>query len=70
MYLESRHSGGRFGSKEGQIGPKMDKSGTFFQIEPNIPKYDLKSPGFIPFGVNLTHFGATPTIPDLESRRN
>ena len=24
-----------------------------------------KSPGFVPFGANLTHFGAKPTIPGL-----
>ena len=49
---------GRFGSKVGQIGPSWDKSGTFSdQISVHL------APGFVPFGANLTHFGAKPTIP-------
>ena len=28
-----------------------------------------KSPGFVPFGANLTHFGAKPTIPALEANK-
>ena len=30
---------------------------------PKALKSDLKKPGFVPFGANLTHFGAKPTIP-------
>ena len=30
---------------------------------PNALKSDLKKPGFVPFGANLTHFGAKPTNP-------
>ena len=30
---------------------------------PNALKSDLKSPGFVPFRANLTHFGAKPSIP-------
>ena len=31
---------------------------------PKALKYDMKSPGFVPFAANLTHFGAKPTIPE------
>ena len=65
---------GRFGSKECQIGPKLDKSGAFqFRFQciwrpaPNALKFNLKKPGFVPFGANLTHFGAKPTIPETSS---
>ena len=37
-------------------------------IENNIqsPRKSIgKSPGFVPFGANMTHFGAKPTIPGL-----
>ena len=56
------------GAKVGQTGPKWDKSGLFqiFQyssLSKNIVKSGLKNPGFVPFRVNLTHFGAKPTIP-------
>ena len=62
---------GRFGYKVVQIGPKWDKSGAFFRSDfsafgapaPNVLKSDLKKPGFVPFGANLNHFGAKPTIP-------
>ena len=62
---------GRFGSKVGQIGPKWDKSGAFSdQISVHLaPRRQIhwnliwKSPGFVPFGANLTHFGGKPTIP-------
>ena len=30
---------------------------------PNALKSDLKKPGFVPFGANLTQFEAKPTIP-------
>ena len=34
---------------------------------PNALKHDLKkNPGFVPFGANLTHFGAKPTTPEYE----
>ena len=33
----------------------------------NVLKFDLKSPGFVPFGANLTHFGARSTIPGRRS---
>ena len=65
---------GRFGSKVGQIGPKWDKSGTFSdQISVHLARssqmyWNLiwKSPGFVPFWANLTHFGAKSTIPDTQ----
>ena len=41
------------GSKLGQIGSKWDKSGS------------LKSPRFVPFGANLTQFGANTDIPGV-----
>ena len=64
---------GRFGSKVGQIGPKWDKSGAFSdQISvhlapPRQMHWNLiwKSHGFVPYGANLTHFGAKPTIPGV-----
>ena len=45
----------RFGFKVGHIGPKLKKKGSANQ---NVLKSDLKSPGLVPFGANLTHFGA------------
>ena len=62
---------GRFGSKVGQIGPKWDKSGAFSdQISVHLAQgrqmhwnQIWKSPGFVTFRANLTHFGAKPTIP-------
>ena len=56
-----------------EIGPKWDKSRGFFRsdfsafgaLAPNALKSDLKSPEFVPFGANLTHFGAKPTIPGI-----
>ena len=64
---------GKFGSKVGQIGPKCDKSMAFsVQISVHLApprqmhwNLILKSPGFVPFGANLTHFGAKPTISAL-----
>ena len=32
-------------------------------VSQNVLKSDLKSPRFVPFRANLTHFGAKPTIP-------
>ena len=66
-----RHRDGRFGSKVGQIGPNMGQIRGFFRSDfsafgapaPNALKSDLKSPGFVTFGANLTHFGDKPTIP-------
>ena len=63
---------GRFGYKVGQIGTKWDKSGSFSdQISEHLARerqmlWNLirKGPGFVPFGANLTHFGAKPTIPN------
>ena len=34
---------------------------------PNALKSVLKKPGFVPFGANLTHFGAKPTTPALNT---
>ena len=49
----------------GQIGPEWEnKHGTFSdQISDKI-YWNLiwKSPGFVPFRANLTHFGAKPDI--------
>ena len=55
----------------GQIGRKWDKSGAFSdQILVNLaPPRQMhwnliwKSSTFVPFGANLTHFAAKPTIP-------
>ena len=63
---------GRFGSKLGQIRSKWDKTGTFSdQISVHLARssqmyWNLiwKSPGFVPFEINLTHFGAKPQICD------
>ena len=55
----------RFEHKMGQIGRKWDESGTFSDqisvhfgaMRQNVLKSDLKkSPGFVPFGVNLPTF--------------
>ena len=54
--VSTENRDGRFGSKVGQIGSKWDKSGAFS---------DQISEPFVPFGVNLTHFGTKPTIPGL-----
>ena len=62
-------------SKVGPIGLIWDKSGIFsnqisvnFWLDgPNIPKSDLKSPGYVPFWDNLTNFGARPDIPDFNN---
>ena len=53
----------RLGPKVGQIGPKWDKDGEFFQIrfstfwldEPKCTESDLKKSGFVPVGANTTH---------------
>ena len=61
-----RDRGCRFGSKVGQIGHKWYKSGAFSdQISVHLAHL---SPGFEPFGANLTHFGAKPTIPATRAR--
>ena len=54
-----------------RLDTKLDKSGAFSdQISvhlapPRKMHWNLiwKSPGFVPFGANLTHFGAKLTIP-------
>ena len=51
--------------KVDQIGLKSDKSATFSEqisvhfgsVSQNVLKSDMKNPGFVPFGANLTHFG-------------
>ena len=45
----------RFAYKVDQIGPKLDISGTFSD---HISDITWKSPEFVPFWANLTHFGA------------
>ena len=63
-----------FRTKVGQIGTKWDTSGTFSdQISVHLaPGRQMhwnviwKSPGCVPFGANLTHFGAKPTILDSD----
>ena len=67
MMLTSR-SGYQIWAQNRSDWPKMGQIRDFFRsdfslIEPNVLKTDLKSPGFVPFGANLTHFGAKPTIP-------
>ena len=53
-----------FASILGQIGPKMDISGIFKDpFQPKCTETDLKNPRFVPFGANLTHFGAKAEIP-------
>ena len=37
----------------------------FGSVSQNVLKLILKSPGFVPFVANLTHFEAKPTIPGL-----
>ena len=62
--MATLHQDGRFGSKLGQIGPKWDKSEPFSDqisvdfgwVSENVLKSDLKSPGFVPFGPNVTYF--------------
>ena len=52
------------GTKLGKIGRKCDKYWIFFRsISVHVLKYDMKNPGFVPFGDNLPQFGATPAIP-------
>ena len=71
----------RFGPKVGQIDPKWDKSGDFSdQIQyiwlerAKFTESDLKKiPGFVPFLVNLTHFGSKsvhPGVCECESSDN
>ena len=46
--------------KVGQIGPKLDKFGTFFSTfwpGPNILKPNLKKYGCVLFAANMTHIG-------------
>ena len=47
----------RFRQKVGQIGFKWDKSGTFSDMRQNVQNSDMKSPGFVPIGADLTHLG-------------
>ena len=55
---------GRFGSKVSQISPKWDKSGTSSnQISVHLARSEK-----VPFGANLIHFGAKPTIPAPNAR--
>ena len=57
------HWDGRFGSKVGQIGTQIGQIRDFFRSDfstfgasaPNALKSNLKSPGFVRFGANLTH---------------
>ena len=55
----------RFGPIVGQIRIKWDKSGTFKDYFRGIfvLKMIFKTSTFVPFGVNLTHFGAKYDIP-------
>ena len=54
---------GRFGSKVDQISPKSDKSGAFRGGAKCTEIWSEKAPDlFVPFGANLTHFGAKSTI--------
>ena len=55
----------RFGPKVGQIGPKWEKSGAFSDQN---SVHLARGPGFVPFGANLTHFGAKPTIPAVNEQ--
>ena len=60
----------RFGSRVGQFGPKWYKSGTD-QISPPCAKlyWNLtwKSPRFVRFGANLTHFWPKSVTPVWEN---
>ena len=67
-HAHSRRVGdARGGIKVGQIGPKWDKSGTYpdkLLVHFGAAlKSDLKSPGFVLFGANLTHFGSNSGHP-------
>ena len=53
VWLSVRDVG--FGPYMGQIAPNGTNSGVF-QIQ-NVLKSDLKSPGFVSLGANLTHVG-------------
>jgi len=63
----------KFWSKESQISPQRDKSGTssdqisvhFGLARQNVPKSDQKGTGFGLFWANLTHFGAKADTPGL-----
>ena len=57
----------RFGPKMFQIGPKWDKPWTFSDRCSAKMYWNMiwKSPGFVPFGTNMTHFRATLDIPGL-----
>ena len=65
-YTEKEGRAVRCGPEVGQIGPKWDKFGNYFEIrfstfwltEPKCTESDLKNNSeFVPFGANLTHFG-------------
>ena len=60
------HRNASFASKVGLIGPKWDNSGAFSDHPRHQILWNLiwKSPGFVPFGANQTHFGGKPSIPD------
>ena len=57
-----------FEPKVGQIDPKWDKSGDFFRsysVHLARSIWSEKIPGFVPFGVNFTHFGFKTGHPGL-----
>ena len=62
MEITSQTGRSNLASKFGQIGPKWDKSGTFFKISFSTfwldkPKCTETDPRFVLFGANQTQFG-------------
>ena len=48
-----------FGQKVGQIKLKIGQIREYFRfLRAKYTETDIKRPGFVPFGVNLDHFGA------------
>ena len=58
---------GRFGSKVGRIGPKLDKSGTFSDhISVHFSNLIWKIPRIVPFGSSMTPFWPKPSYSGVE----
>ena len=52
-----------------RFAPIGTNHGLFKVTSQNVLKLTLKSPGFVPFGANLTHFGAKLNIPGPDGLR-
>ena len=68
IYSEQIGGGdGRFGSKVDQIGPKLDKFGTFYLVEPKYPEISSeKSRILSQFMGQSDHFEVKPNSPDTK----